>query len=191
MDIEALAAIFMFCISTTITPGPNNFIILYSSVNAGFKSALRPYLAVCLGFPLMVASVALLYSYFDISLEEGGEVLKYIGAGYLLYLSYKLASSPVSEGPKSSGHVPGFLSVLLFQWINPKAWAMAVGGVALVGAAQAWIVPIAFLLVIFPAVGVWLLAGRLIREKVIGTSVERYINVAMAGVLALSIVMLF
>ena len=52
--MEIFIAVFFFAFSTTITPGPNNIMIMSSGVNYGVKSSLPHFLGICLGFPAMV-----------------------------------------------------------------------------------------------------------------------------------------
>lgn len=176
------------CVITAVTPGPNNFIVLSASANQGKLKAVGPYLGVCLGFPLMVFVV----SYLSIVL--GGEFLKhlsfikYFGIAFLLYLSFKLITS---NSTNDSQYMQlSFWQTFFFQWANPKAWAMVLSTLAIVGVDYYPLPSIVYLVVIFPCVGVWLVFGDLLKKHFIGTHREVVLNRVLGVILALSTMMM-
>lgn len=191
MTLETIFAAFVFCASSAITPGPNNFIVLSASVRGGMTRALPPYLGICAGFPLMVLGIALLYLHYSDLLSGALVYIKYAGAAYLIFLSWKTftAASAAKELDHTAG-IPGFGAMLLFQWMNPKGWVMAVGSVVLVGEYQVWLAPLMFTAIAPPCVGVWLVAGKIIRDRIIGTPLEKHLNRIFGVLLALSVLML-
>lgn len=188
IDDSSLRALVIMCIITAVTPGPNNFIVLSASASEGKLGALPPYLGVCLGFPLMVFTV----SYLSVVL--GGDFLKnlyfvkYLGVAFLLYLSFKLISSKSTH--KIQCFQLSFIQAFLFQWANPKAWAMVLSTLAIVGMDDYQLPALVYLVVVFPCVGVWLLFGDLLKKYVVGTYKEIILNRILGSVLAVSTIML-
>ena len=126
MSPELLLPLISFAFVSSITPGPNNLMLLASGVHFGFVRTLPHMLGIGIGFTLMTFLVGLgLGEIFKLvpALYTG---LKYLGAAYMLYLAWKIAnSSPIRES-ETVGRPMTFLQAALFQWVNPKAWVMAV-----------------------------------------------------------------
>lgn len=126
MNLDTLIAASLFSIVSYITPGPNNAMILASSVNFGLRRSLPHLSGICLGFGFMLLVVGLgLHSVFS---EHPAvlEWMRYAGAAYLLWLAWKLAMSTSAQADtRGSGKPLSFLGASAFQWINPKAWVMA------------------------------------------------------------------
>ena len=183
-------------IATAATPGPNNLLMLSSSATFGRRRAFPVYLGICLGFPFMVLVVSATVHWFGQQMLQGMEYLRWAGAAFLLFIAWKLFTA--EPGDHAAGEMEGgpgrnrpvsFWQVVLLQWLNPKAWGMAAATTAIAG--QAWLLPAAiYLVVIFPAVGIWYLSGGLLRRYVLGTPYERHLNRAMALLLALSVAMI-
>ncbi|WP_410966870.1 LysE family translocator, partial [Salmonella sp. SAL04277] len=58
-------------------------------------------------------------------------ILRYVGAAYLLYLAWKIATSgPAGNDPEGRGKPLSYWGAAAFQWVNPKAWVMAVGAIS-------------------------------------------------------------
>jgi threonine/homoserine/homoserine lactone efflux protein len=60
-------------------------------------------------------------------------VLRYVGGAYMVWIAWKLASArpaPAEEvittGSAPAAKPMGFWAAAAFQWVNPKAWVMAV-----------------------------------------------------------------
>jgi threonine/homoserine/homoserine lactone efflux protein len=118
---------------SSITPGPNNAMLMASGVNFGFRRSLRHLLGVNLGFTFMVLCVGLgLHSVLD-QFPQFSDLLRYLGTAYMLWIAWKLASAhPAPVADVDSGNTQrainpiGFWAAAAFQWVNPKAWVMAV-----------------------------------------------------------------
>ncbi len=184
-------SLLIFCFIAAVTPGPNNFIVLSASILGGAKAALKPFFGITLGFPCMVIVLSYLYSMAEAELLQLAEIIKYIGIAYLLWLSFKIATAPIkSVELEDHRNLPSFWGMFLFQWLNPKAWAIAMAAVTLYKAAYWFTVPGAFWLTSMPAIAIWMFLGRVIRNKILGTSLERYLNIALGLLLAGSVLML-
>jgi len=156
-----LFPLFLFCFSTSITPGPNNIMIMTSGLNFGIRRSLPHYLGICIGFPLMVLAVGMGFGSLFVKFPALHEIIKIIGAVYLLYLAWKIARSHSSMKSDTSKKPFSFLQAAFFQWVNPKAWIMAIGAVSAYTSnsshmlSQVFIVTLIFLLVVLICVGCW------------------------------------
>jgi threonine/homoserine/homoserine lactone efflux protein len=133
MTIELLTALATFAFVTVITPGPNNLMLMASGTNFGFWRSIPHMLGVGLGFPMMVVGVGLgVMQVFDIW-PASYLLLKLASVAYLLWLAWKIAHAapPASAEAAPEGRPLSFLQSAAFQWVNPKAWSMALSAITL------------------------------------------------------------
>ena len=190
-----LLPLILFCLSTTLTPGPNNFMILNSGLKFGIQKSLPHYLGICLGFPLMVLIVALGFGEIFQKYLWLKHILKIIGSAYMLYLAWQILFA--SSNPKASHAVKplSFLQAVMFQWANPKAWLMAIGAISVFTAVanyiyNALVISGLFLLMCLPCIGVWLVFGASLRKILKNEKHQRWFNIVMATCLVASIAMI-
>lgn len=183
-----------FVFSSSVTPGPNNVMIMTSGMNYGTRQSIPHFLGICLGFPLMVLFVGLgLGAVFDL-FPVLHDILKVLGVAYLLYLAWLIAKSAPADLNDSKSRPLTFIQSALFQWVNPKGWIMATGAVAAYTTVsgdvflQVLVIALAFLIVLFPCVGVWLFFGVRLKKVLQQPSYQRAFNIAMALLLVLSII---
>ncbi len=191
------AAIILFAIATCVTPGPNNTMIMTSGLNYGIRRSLPHYNGIVFGFPTMVVAVGLgLATLFD-QYPILHTLLKLIGAAYLTFLAYRIASAPVTELNETSGKPFTFLQAAAFQWVNPKAWVLAVGATAtftVVGldyAMQVTIIALIFLIFGAPCILLWLWFGSALKQLLQRPQSVRLFNYTMAFLLMASLVPVF
>lgn len=191
MTYELLAALTLYALVTSITPGPNNLMLMVSGANFGFARTVPHMLGVGLGFGLMVflVGVGLMGVFHAIPYSE--TVLKVLSVVYMLYLAWKIANaSGVGEGA-AGGSPMTFLQAAAFQWVNPKAWSMALAAISLYAASQSVasvaIVAAVFMAVNLPSVSLWALAGQWVRRLLNDPSHLRAFNILMAVLLVLSL----
>ena len=125
MTYDIVLALVAFAFVTSITPGPNNLMLMASGANFGFRRSIPHMLGIGLGFTLMVLLVgAGLVQVFD-RYPVSYSVLKVLSVIYLLYLAWKIAHAAPANSAEATGVPMTFLQAAAFQWVNPKAWAMA------------------------------------------------------------------
>lgn len=171
MPPDTLFAFSIFALVASITPGPNNFMLLASGVNFGFKTSIPHMLGISIGFPLMVFAVGLGLADIFSRLPWIYNLLKWIGAIYMLHLAWRIATSGPLEDTSSAGRIAkpmSFWSAAVFQWVNPKAWIMAVSAFSTYVPASSGLSAIACVAALFsaitlPSVGVWTLFGSGLR----------------------------
>ncbi len=187
-----LQAVALFSFLSIITPGPNNLMIMASSMNFGVRKSLPHYFGIVVGFPLMLLTMGLgLNAVFE-RMAWFHEALLILSTVMMIYLAYRVAtfSGPATAG-KQVADAPrkplGFFAAVLFQWVNPKAWFMATAAVALFppGASAPWLDALASALVMLViallCVGVWLLMGAKLSVWLNSPGKARAFNTAMAG----------
>ena len=192
-----LLPLLLFCISTSITPGPNNFMLMVSATNFGIRRSLPHFMGICLGFPVMVLIIGLgLASVFS-AYPLLYNVIKYVGMVYMMYLTYKIITSVTNTNINGSTQPISFIQAVLFQWVNPKAWIMAVAAVSTYTTKadnlfyQVLLISFIFLVTLFPSSGIWLLGGSIIQKLVKNQRQLRIFNLVMGAALLASITFMF
>jgi threonine/homoserine/homoserine lactone efflux protein len=191
--MEWYLAIIVFAVSTTLTPGPNNIMIMASGLNYGVKKSIPHLLGICFGFPVMVVLVGLGFSTVFDSYPVVHEVIKGIAVLYLVYLAWLIASASPTTLEIQHSKPLSFIHSALFQWVNPKAWVMATGAVSAYTSVssdvvfQVVLIALAFFVVAFPCVGVWLIFGAGLKRYLHSPVRQKVFNVSMAGLLMISI----
>jgi threonine/homoserine/homoserine lactone efflux protein len=188
-------AFLLFAVVAAITPGPSNLILASTGAAVGVVRGLPALFGQVVGMGVMLFLVA--FGLGSLVLRNSLIVLglKWCGVAFLLWLSWKIATSGRLDETEERGHV-GFWGVAAFQWVNPKAWlvcAAAVGAYAQVEAASAlgWSVALALLFICaaLPSCFVWLAAGAGVQRFLRTGQAFRIFNVAMAILLAGSILL--
>jgi len=192
--MDLYLAILLFATSTTVTPGPNNIMIMTSGLHYGIKSSMPHLLGICFGFPAMVMMVGLGFSVVFEQWPLLHQLINLVGVTYLLYLAWRIANaSPTSLERKASNPLR-FSQAALFQWVNPKAWVMATGAVSAYTSATASLTPqvllisLTFFIVAFPCVGIWLVFGASLKKWLTSAKQQKVFNLSMALLLVASII---
>ncbi|WP_394174857.1 LysE family translocator [Thalassotalea litorea] len=198
MTAEMYAALALFCFVSSITPGPNNLMLMSSGATFGFRRTLPHMLGVGIGFVVMVILVGIglmqLFDLFPVSYQ----ILKVISVVYLLYLAYKIAhsSDPVktSENQNDGTQQPTpitFLQAAAFQWVNPKAWTMALTAISVYAPSQQFhsvlLVAVIFGAINLPCVSSWTLLGQELQRVLTNQQRLQRFNWTMAALLVLSL----
>ena len=190
-------AIALFAVSTCITPGPNNIMIMTSGLNFGIRRSLQHLLGIYMGFPVMIIVVGLgIAEIFEIY-PVMHTALKIIGVSYLTFLAWKIATAPISEYGESSGKPFTFLQAALFQWVNPKAWVLAVGATVTYTVLsepytfQIVVIALIFMLFGSPCTLLWLWFGASLKTILRYPRYIRAFNFAMAALLITSLAPVF
>ncbi|MFC4877409.1 LysE family translocator [Microbulbifer halophilus] len=191
--LEALIPIVLFTFSTSITPGPNNLMIMSSGLNYGVHRSLPHLLGICLGFPAMIVAIGLglgtLFNRFPLL----HEIVRWAGIAYLLYLAWVIASTR-EVGDAGNSKPFTFLQAVAFQWVNPKGWIMAVGALAAFTSpsGEMWMdiarIALTFIAVGGPCIIIWLLFGVGLKRVLNDPAHLRRFNIAMGVLLAVSVV---
>jgi len=187
-----LGPLALFALVASITPGPNNVMLAASGLTFGFRRSVPHMLGVNLGFSAMVVLVGLGLGTAFQRMPLLYEILKYAGAAYLLYLAWKIATSGPLQNGEARGKPFTFLQAALFQWVNPKAWVMAVGVIATYTPQSGFfgnliIAALVCLLVNLPSIGIWVIFGTALRHWLHRPATIRAFNLGMALLLVASL----
>lgn len=191
MDNAQLYGLFTFALISVVTPGPNNIMLMTSGANIGFKRSIPHMLGVTMGFATMIFVLGLGLVNLFTQFPTFHLTLQWISAAYLIYLSYKIATSSKPNSKSVVYRPMTLLSAAIFQWVNPKAWSMAISAISIFNPAATLegviIICIAFTLVNLPSVSLWTLLGTQV-QKVLNSSVRLItFNISMAILLLASL----
>ena len=168
----------IFAFVTSITPGPNNSMLMASGIRFGIKKSLPHFFGIWLGFNFLFFLGGNLLSYIP---EVVFEYLQYAGYVVITYIAYKIALTKTSDKKIQEGEKPfTFIQAALFQWVNPKGVVMAVSGLTAfeIEHVQANLI---YLLVGGPCVILWLLIGERLQNFLLQNSkLERIVYVVLA-----------
>ncbi|MDI9313902.1 MAG: LysE family translocator [Hydrotalea sp.] len=201
IDINIWLSLLLYMAVTSITPGPNNLMLMASGSNFGFYRSLPHLLGVTFGFTFLLLAtgfgLAQVFSTYPVLYL----VLKYAGAVYLLYLSYRLA---ISKGDKTKQNKRsakpakpfGFFAAVAFQWVNPKGVVMAISFFAIyLPVDYSWQVVLAVcaidVVMSFLHAGLWVVMGTSLAHLLKHGNRQHYFNIAMALLLVLSLIPAF
>jgi threonine/homoserine/homoserine lactone efflux protein len=163
-----------------------------SGVNFGFRRTIPHMLGIGAGFFSLLLGVGLGLGAVLHTVPVVYTVLKFAGGAYLVWIAWKIATSrSLSEG-KTGVKPMSFLSAAAFQWVNPKAWVMAVTAMATYTTEQFYfasvlIVGLAFALVNVPSVSTWAGFGSALRTWLSDPNRLKWFNITMALLLVLSL----
>jgi len=211
MTTELFASLCLFAIVTSITPGPNNAMLFASGVNYGIRRTVPHLLGVTLGFTFMQLALGLGVGYIFEAVPGLYPTLRALGAVYLLYLAWRIATStpPASiaetaqgsatqdtrhdAAPKANARPMTFFEASAFQWVNPKAVMMCVTAASTYGSpdrpvAGALLVTGVFFFAGMPCVALWAMLGSVLRGFLQDRRRLKAFNVAMAVLLVASMV---
>jgi threonine/homoserine/homoserine lactone efflux protein len=190
MSLDAFLALLVYAFVTSITPGPNNFMLLASGVNFGFVRTIPHMLGIGIGFLVLLLAVGFglgaMLTAFPV-LHTG---LKIAGGVYLLYLAWKIAMSRSLGGKGEAKAQPmRFIDAAAFQWVNPKAWVMAITAMAVYTNPErpflsVVLISIAFAVVNLPSVSTWAGFGTALRGFLSDPLRLKWFNIAMGVLLA-------
>ncbi len=182
-----------FAFVSSITPGPNNLMLLASGTNFGWRRSLPHLLGISLGFGVMLVLVGLGLAQVFVSHPGAYRALKWLSLAYLLYLAWKTANAAPPELDATGRARPlGLTAAALFQAVNPKAWAMALTAVTAYGPGLASGLSVAALTAVFvvinlPCCGAWALLGEQMRRWLHRPRALRAFNWTAAGLMVLSV----
>ena len=195
---ELIATISVYYFVMYATPGPNNSILTASGVKFGFTRSIPNIIGISSGHGIQLALVCFglgsLFMQFPVLLE----ILKYIGACYLLYLAWKMFGSLNISITEEKSSPLKYHEAILFQFVNPKAWVICITAVSLFYPENVNLIIGTLFLVIMstiinlPSISIWAFGGSIIRRylsnKKLKTIIEWILAILLLGT-AISIVM--
>ena len=198
MNQDVLIAASLFSFVSSITPGPNNMMMLASGVNFGFRRSVPHWLGICGGFTFMLCAVGLGLHTLLADHPALYDLMRYAGSAYLVWMAWRLATasaSPASQDDDTPGNEArplGVWAAAAFQWVNPKAWVMAVTAMSAYLPARAQAIDVVALALLFgvinlPCVACWAGGGAALRRFLQDPLRLRIFNISMALALLASL----
>ena len=194
---ELFLAISAYNFVMYVTPGPNNSILTASGIKFGFFRSIPNILGIPTGHGLQLALVCLglgsLFSTFPILLE----ILRYVGATYILYLAYKMFGSLNIATTEDKSRPLKYYEAILFQFVNPKAWVICITAVSLFYPVQENLfIGTLFMVVMstvinIPSISIWALGGSVIRYYLNNIKLKKIIEWLLALLLIATAISVF
>jgi threonine/homoserine/homoserine lactone efflux protein len=188
-----LAAFCLFALVASITPGPNNAMLMVSGANFGLRRTVPHLLGVIIGFAVLLLAAGLGLGALFAAWPPLQLVLQAVGAAYLIYMAWRIAMADgVGGGGKVLGKPFTFVQASLFQWVNPKAWAIGLGAVATYAPHDDFVLGVVVITVLIGVINIpcalaWAAAGVALRRFLARPAVLRAFNWTMAALLAASL----
>ncbi|AYG68218.1 MULTISPECIES: LysE family translocator [unclassified Rhizobium] len=192
MALDTFLALLLFAFTTSITPGPNNMMLFASGVNFGFRRTIPHMLGIGVGFLSLLLGVGLGLGALLHTVPALYTALKFAGGAYLVWIAWKIGTSRSLTESEGSAQPMSFTSAAAFQWVNPKAWVMAVTAMATYTNEQLYLftvllVGLAFAAVNVPSVSTWAGFGSVLRDWLSDPVRLKWFNISMAVLLVLSL----
>jgi threonine/homoserine/homoserine lactone efflux protein len=168
-------------------------------MNFGVPRTVPHFIGVWLGFTIFLLVIGLGLGAVFLQYPELHHVIKIAGSIYMLYLSWKIATSHTKVQGKKMAEPVSFIEAALFQWVNPKCWVMGVSAMSTytsVTSAHAYlevfIITLTYCIVFIPCGGLWIFGGVKLKNLFKNDRYQAWFNYTMGGLLALSVIpMLF
>ena len=191
MSYEFVTSLSLFAFVSSITPGPNNLMLMASGANYGFKRTIPHLLGVSMGFVFMAVLLGMgLVNLFE-AYPVTYQVLKVTAVVYLFYLAWKIANASTAQASQPTGKPFTFFQAVLFQWVNPKVWAMALTTISVYthdrSMQSVLLVSVIFGAVNLPCVAVWATIGQQMARLLTKPKQLRLFNRIMAILLIISL----
>lgn len=168
--MELLLPLAAFAFVSSITPGPNNIMLTSSGMFFGFVRSIPHILGITVGMGMLLAFCALGVGQLFVAFPSLHVVLKVAGTAYLLVLAWKIRTIAVASSDGGAGRPMRFVEAAVFQFVNPKAWVMAITSVSAFFPLiePLWLAVLVFCAVFcainLPCVATWAGGGCVLRE---------------------------
>lgn len=192
MSLAILLALASFCLVATVTPGPNNMMLLSSGATFGLRRTLPHLIGISGGCVIMVLVLGWSVAGLIVRVPILYTMLHMASTAYLLWLAWKIATSKGPHAASAQGRPFTMLNAAGFQWVNPKAWAMVLGAVASFArpdhlGTDVLVIASVLVLVGFPCITLWASCGAMLTRFLRHPRALHAFNLTMAGLLVLSI----
>ncbi len=125
-----LDPLYFFVFAGLFSPGPNVVMLITSGARFGFRPTLPHILGVAAGVAVTAGLTGLGLGALLAQLPVLTLVLKLIAAGWILWLAWRLFQSTRMAEVEGKAQPFTFVEAVLFQWVNPKVWAIAMAAAA-------------------------------------------------------------
>ncbi|MEM8591757.1 MAG: LysE family translocator [Pseudomonadota bacterium] len=190
-----IAPLYLFVFAGLFSPGPNVILLTASGARFGFRPTLPHVLGVAFGVGITAGLTGFGIGALLTALPSLKLVLQIVAAGWILWMAWKLWVAQASESKDERDRPFTFIEAVLFQWVNPKIWAVAVAATAYTEGAtalqSAWLLGSAFSGINLGVCLFWSFAGSLLTYLLKTPSAFRIFMRGMALLLAFSALLVF
>lgn len=194
--INLAPTLALFCMVTTLTPGPNNILLAHSGAHFGIRKTLPHVLGIRFGMTALHLTILLGLGELFKQWPELQQFLSILAASYIIYIAIKIARA---KPPSASENFKpmGVFQAASFQLINPKSWAMLLTASSVFTLTGELFWPSAILgLALFnvatlPGTFMWISIGKLVSEKLQNPKFNKAFNWTMGFLLLLTLPMIF
>jgi len=191
ISFTLFSALSTFYFTMFFTPGPNNAMLTASGMKFGFIRTLPHLVGIPLGHIFQIGLTCFGLANLFIIYPEIQIYMKILCFLYLIYLSWKMIGS-FSIVQKETGRPLRFYEASLFQFINPKAWSIAVTVASGFYPTEENIyvgisfVTITAAVICFPTISLWALFGSGLRRFIKDVKTKKIIEYILALLLVLT-----
>ena len=171
------------------TPGPNNSILTASGIKFGFVKTIPNIFGIPTGHSIQLTLVCFGLGSLFLKFPYLLEILKYIGAIYLMYLAWKIFGSLNIKNTENKSAPLKFYEAILFQFVNPKAWVICITAVSLFYPEKENIFVGTLFMVLMstiiniPSISIWAFGGSIIRKYLKNKNLKKTIEWLLAVLL--------
>ena len=186
ISLQLFIALSSFYFVMFVTPGPNNAMLTASGIKFGFFRSIPNIFGIPTGHGIQLALVCLglgsLFTAFPILLD----ILRYVGASYILYLAYRMFGSLNITSSEEKSRPLKYYEAILFQFVNPKAWVICITAVSLFYPEKENLIIGTIFMVIMstiiniPSISIWAFGGSVIRHYLTNNKLKKIIEIVLA-----------
>jgi len=193
VDLQLLGLMAIYSFVTSVSPGPNNTVLLALSARFGHKGALPHLVGMVIGLSVMVIAMSAGLGAFFTAYPAVYEVMKYAGFAYVLYMAWRIYRAALPQPGEEGGTPTTIWRATLFQWVNPKAWIVIAAFVTAyvpveLGAASVLIALAMFIGFTMPGATLWVVVGTLLARLLRTQRSQKVFTAVMAVALVASMV---
>jgi threonine/homoserine/homoserine lactone efflux protein len=188
-----IPALQLFIFAGLFSPGPNVVLLVSSGARFGLRATLPHLFGVVIGVGVIGAVVGLGMGALLMAFPVLKLLLLFISVAWILWMASRLwyvGASRVND----SDQPMTFSQAVIFQWVNPKIWAVAIAATAyLIGESPVWQaieIGVSMSVINLFVCFFWTSFGHLLSGILNGTKARLVFFRVMAGLLALSAVLL-
>ena len=195
IELKLFFALISYYFVMFATPGPNNAMLTASGIKFGFKKTLPHLIGIPFGHTVQITLVCFGLGTIFQKYPNIQFYLKWICFFYLLYLGWKIIGS-FSSNEKVSGRPLKLYEASLFQFINPKAWVVALtAATAFFPSDESFFIATSFVaitapFVCFPSICMWALFGASIKKIIKNNKTKKVVEYLLAVLLVITAIII-
>lgn len=199
MDLALLGSLIGFAAIASITPGPNNLLLMSSGALFGLRRTVPHLIGIQCGFGVVVTAAVFGLGTLVARWPWLVTIARVLGAGWLAWMSLRFFRTALRNGEteRSMDAVPisrpfRFFEAILFQWVNPKVLVAAIScsGAYIAIADEAWLRAAIMASVFFTVGGtsctIWTIAGDSLNRYMSSGKSASWVNAAMGLLILLT-----